>query len=82
MIILASRRSLDSFEPAKIAIPKQLRRPVRQLLRAPRKLDPGRLEAAETLTDDRNVSSAQHAWIYLQTRQSTLEGVPPPLLVN
>ena len=82
MMILASAKPLDSFQPAKIAVPKEIRESVRQLLLAPRHLDPRQLEAARPLTDDSNVSSIQHAWIYLETRRSTLEGLPPPLLVN
>jgi len=82
LMLLASAASLESFRPAKIPIAREVRGGVRQMLAVARPLDEEKLKAAPILTDDRNVSSNQLAWIYLQTRHLVLNSVPSQLLVN
>ena len=82
LMLIASADSLDSFRPANIDIPRSVRGEVMQLLAIARPLDEEKLRLAPVLTDDRNVSSNQHAWFYLQTRIPVLNATPSQLLVN
>ena len=82
LMMLASGRSLESFRPAKISMPREVRDEVKQMVTVERGLDQERLDSAPVLTDDSNVSANQNAWFYLQTRYPVINGVPPQLLVN
>lgn len=82
LMLLASAASLESFRPAKITIAREVRGAVQQTLAVTRPLDEEKLKAALVLTDDRNVSSNQRAWFYLQTCRHALNAVPSQLLVN
>jgi hypothetical protein len=82
LIMLASAASLESFQPATISMPREVRGEVQQMLAGARPLDQEKLNTVPILTDDCNASSNQYAWFYLQTRHPVLNGVPPQLLVN
>ena len=82
LMMLASASSLDSFQPAKISMPRFVQGEVREMLAVARPLDEAKLQVAPLLTDDSNVSSNQNAWFYLQTRYPVLNAMPPQLLVN